>query len=157
MKLAGYVCAFFLFMGAALFATTQDAYAELPITLQQERDITKLIRTLANTSTVGLMFKKGELERIGERITGIHPLRYIGFIYADPELKECMPKLLSKSMVSTRFIKELSAGLNQKLEENQLVQYVPGFASSLNLTTNDIMPFVDNRTWGEMLDYLNIN
>lgn len=132
-----------------------DTYATLPITEQQELDIRKLIKTLANTSAVGLAFKKGELEKIGKRTYGIHPLRYIGFIYADQELKRCMPKLLNKAIVANRFIQEISAGLNEKLSEQQLIPYLPGFAESLHLELDVLNPFVDAKDWKGMLFFLN--
>lgn len=133
-----------------------NLYSEkLPVTEQQSKDIRELILTLANTGTMGLMFKKGQLEEIGSRINGIHPLRYLGCIYSDPQLKQCMPKILRKSMVAGRFVSELSAGLNEKMDEGQLVQYIPGFAESLHLNSQDLMPFVNSRNWRGMLEYLN--
>lgn len=129
-------------------------YYDLPLSQNQESDIYKLVTTLANTSIFGLMFKQGELEDIGKRIYGVHPLRYIGYIYSIPKLKQCMPELLSKSMVATRFIKELSAGFNQKLDQGELKQYMPGFAESLHLELEPLMNFVNNRNWEGLLKYL---
>jgi hypothetical protein len=138
------------------FFSEGNLYSEkLPITEQQSEDIHKLILTLANTGTMGLMFKKGELEEIGSRINGIHPLRYLGCIYSDPKLKQCMPKILGKSMVAGRFVSELSAGLNEKMDEGQLVQYVPGFAEDVHVDAQALMPFVNSRNWRGMLEYLN--
>ncbi len=164
MMLKGWMCLPFLMAGTLMFAETieiseivktADPYAELPLTEQQEGDIRKLIKTLANTSAVGLMFKKGELEKIGQRTYGVHPLRYLGFIYADRELKVCMPKLLSKSIVASRFTKEIAEGLNERLDQGMLMEYIPGFAASLHLETAALMPYVDGRDWKGMLAFLN--
>ncbi|MES2344444.1 MAG: hypothetical protein V4494_00700 [Chlamydiota bacterium] len=157
MKIREALCAFFLLCGSSTFAEEVRPYSELVVTAEQEKDIHRLITTLARTSTFGLMFKKGELENIGKRTYGIHPLRYLGCIYSDPDLKQCMPKLLDKSMVGTRFIKEISDGLNEKLAEGQLVCYVPGFAAFLHLEPVPLMDFVDKRDWSGMINYLNFH
>jgi hypothetical protein len=157
MKIRGIFYVFFLLIGSVSFAENVQAYSELVVTAEQERDIHKLITTLAHTSTFGLVFKKGELEDLGKKTYGIHPLRYLGCIYSDPQLKDCMPKLLDKSMVASRFVKEISEGLNEKLDEGQLVRYIPGFAASLKLDPAPFMTFVDKRNWKGMIDYLNVH
>lgn len=154
-----YLILFFLMFCSFFYAdetsnTELKLYLDLPLTQSQEKDIDKLITTLANTSTFGLMFKQSELEDIGKRIYGVHPLRYIGYIFESPKLKKCMIKLMKKSIVSSRFMKELSNAFNRTLNEGQLKQYLPGFADSLHLDLPPLIVFVDKRDWQGLLDYL---
>ena len=61
-------------------------YQELPISESDKRAITKLITTMAEKNVVQLGFKKKSLEKLGDQIYHVHPMRFFGYVFSEPDL-----------------------------------------------------------------------
>ena len=127
-----------------------------------EKNISALIRKLADSSYARLFRKRKELERLTDQIYHIHPLYVIKYIYITPPLKSRMPKILDDSLGYKRigFLngykqrEGLIQKMNEQMDAQNLLQLLPEFAQSLNISENAILPFFYARDWEGLLRYL---
>ena len=65
-------------------------FYQLPLTEKEKRIIHGIITTMAEKNILQLAFVKRSMEKRGKKIEHIHPLRFIGYILANSELRSCL-------------------------------------------------------------------
>ena len=71
-------------------------FFELPVSEEEKMLIRKIITNMADKNVVQLLLEKKSMERKGDRIHPVHPMRFAGIVLTDPNLKRCM-KAITKS------------------------------------------------------------
>ena len=125
------------------------------LTPSEMSDLRNLLTSLANRSLPGLWNMKGELERVGHRLDGIHPLRFLLTVLSDEELKGCFFRIRGRGWVWDDF----QNGLVDSLQfENSLGNVTPEmislFAYQLGLSAEPIDFYAERCQWKEMIAYL---
>lgn len=128
---------------------------ENPVTADEKADIHFIVTSLATRSLISLAMAKDDLEKAGDRIDHVHPLRFLMTIFTDEELKAGMKKIRGKRWVWNRF----TAGLKQSLVTESSInnikdEHVTDFASQIELTTDIIYPTILKQRWDEFIDLL---
>ncbi len=126
----------------------------VPVTETEEKLIWELIDNLGNKGYLGLLGVKARMNEIEEKIKHIHPLRFLGSIYADPYLKECMPKAFKKSIVKNRFINELRDKFLIEFQYNNVYPLIPGFCKKVGADPDEVSLFIQQHQWEKLLRYL---
>jgi len=126
-----------------------------PITSQENNDLSELVRTLANNNKASLALKTSQLNRIGDRIVHLHPLKFLTIIFTNNELKVCMRNMEGKAFVWKKFQSETVESLDKENKAGNLkADMVSDFAKKVGLTTAEITPFIQNQKWEQFLSYL---
>ncbi|MCP5505426.1 MAG: hypothetical protein H7A38_00905 [Chlamydiales bacterium] len=135
-------------------------YYRLQMSEEQQNATAKLIKKMADAGYWELLKIRKEMDKIGDKVQPVHPLRFIGFIYGNPGLKKRMPKILDDIFKRRGFLnghgqKEGFAQRMTKEDHNHnLMQYLPGFAQSLGIPQQSIESYFYRHDWEGLLRHL---
>jgi len=116
-------------------------------------NISFIITTLADTSYFRLLFKQGELEKAGEEVRHVHPLRFLGYVFADPSLRNDIGKMRTKRIVWSRFWGDMRDSLEKESQIGEVDQRIAHlFAEQVN--REDVEEFVTENDWDKMIEHL---
>lgn len=130
------------------------SYFELTCTEADKKNIGFIIRTMAENGKISLLFKQGELKRIGEEINHVHPLRFLGTIFSDPHLKQCMREIYTDYFKWNGFMDGLGPSLTNQASQGKLMQYLNDFAKECDVAPESISGYISSKSWEDMVRYL---
>jgi hypothetical protein len=122
-------------------------YAELPLRYAEMKIISRIIRTMAEKNVFRLLLEKKKMERDGEKIEHVHPMKFLGFIFEDPHLRHCMQAIKKSYFKWNGFMEGLSERMKEESERNNLAAYVPGFAKAVETNPDDVMRYIRKHDW----------
>ena len=132
----------------------RDYYA--PLTEQEKEDISYIITTLANKSTITLMFYKRPLNRAGDRVAHVHPLVFLGFIFSDPELKDAVIRI--KGYPWRRYAQGMAGSLESAaMRDNMHEEFIDDFANTVGIDKSLIYPSIQNEEWEQFINIVRDN
>jgi len=142
-----------------VITNTSNAYALLPITEKEAEIIWSIIDTMANNNLIVLGFKKSDLEKKGNKINHVHPLRFLGTVFSDPYLKSCMKEIRTSYFKWNGFFDGPSGNgfahrMEQEYNRNNLLPYVAGFSQAVKGNPDQIRAYIQKRDWEGLVKYL---
>lgn len=132
-------------------------FYSLPISQADQDNISKLIKTMGRSGPIDLLKKAKEMEKLGDKLNHVHPLRFIGYIYSHPQLKDDMSKIMDNVFKRGGFLnghgkKEgFSHRMSREMHHNNLMHYLPGFTQSLGISEDEISSFFHHHDWEGLL------
>ncbi len=147
-----YLCSFqendspHFYLASHSHSSTQPFY-DLHLTNREKEFIHTIITTMAHENLLQLAFSKGSLEKKGKRIECVHPLRFLGFILSNRELKDCLKIIRKSSFKWDHFIKGFSKRMKEEYSNNNLQAQIPGFAEQVGTTPDQITPYIHKKDW----------
>ena len=125
------------------------------VTGDERSDIRYIVTNLATNSWTKLLRNKSSLERAGDRIEHIHPLRFLGCIFSDEELKAGLCSIRERKQVWKEFSSSLFATLDEESRyKNLKIEYIQDFAQALHVDIDAILPSIENRQWSSLITTL---
>lgn len=125
------------------------------VTTDEIRDITFILTTLAKSSLASLATSKSSLNKAGDRIDHIHPLRFLSVVFTDETLKASVSAIRSRSWVWDQFFDGLQRSLKEESQKNNLTpNQVNEFAGIVGIPAASIQNIVNNRHWKELIYFL---
>lgn len=118
------------------------AYDSLPISGEERTLINKLLFTMAENNIFKLLLEKKRLEKIGDRIHNVHPIRFLGTVFTDPRLVYCMKEIRKSSFKWDGFIEGFGDRMREEAKRGNLAPYVPGFAAAIHKNPEQIMVYI---------------
>ena len=131
-----------------------EAFFLLPLDDNEKRVINAMILTIAEKNVIKLGLMRKTIEKKGKRIHHVHPLRFIGYIFATPHLKSSMHKIRKSSFKWDGFIDGFSKKMKEESNSNNLVQYIPGFAQYLDVDVEEVMHYIHKKDWEGLVKFL---
>lgn len=128
-------------------------YYSLPVTAKEKENIRYIIRSLAKYQWDDLAKEKSTLEKVGDSINHIHPLRFLQCVFTDEELKTGLFVIRHKSIVWGKYYDGLKKSLNEESQSN-ILQFVDDFAHHVGVSPHAILPYIQARQWSGLIDYL---
>jgi hypothetical protein len=128
-------------------ASEVDAYYELSLPDHERKLIHELVRNMAEKSIWGLLFKKREMERLGKRVNHVHPMRFIGYILAEPRLKRYLKEVSTSSFKWDHFIDGFSKRMKEETARDNVMRYIPGMAHSLKFDPARMAAFIHDKDY----------
>ena len=116
--------------------------------------IGNVIDTVANTSKLGLLAEKSEMDKKKAKINHVHPLRFLGIIFSNPHLKLCMGKIQNDFFKWRIFVGELSARLEEEVAEDNISPYIAGFCQVAQAHPDQVRALIQRKNWEGLLKYL---
>lgn len=126
-----------------------------PLTAAEVGEIRFIITTLANTSLPALAFQRGKLERAGDNISHVHPLKFLYAIFSDEEMKVGIRNVKKKSIVWREFSDDTSKSLNDEANLGNIkADHLADFAKSLGIEQKWVTDPANKRDWNKLYDNL---
>ena len=98
------------------------------------KDIHFILSSLANKTLPKLLKLKPTLERAGDRIDHLHPLRFLEYVFTDEELKVAVRNIKDRSFVWGDFFGGLKSSLQEETDRNNLSDEMIGeFCLNVNI------------------------
>jgi len=129
-------------------------YESLFISIEDKQNINSLLMTMADNGVFKLLFEKKRLERIGHKISHVHPMRFLGTVFSDPRLVRCMYSIRRSGFKWDGFIDGFSERFKKEIKANNINKYIPGFAEMLDLKQADIQAYVNYKDFEGLVLYL---
>ncbi len=119
-------------------------------TTQSKKDISEIVNTLADTSTMGLAFKSGHLKQLGKNVdaTVPSPLAFLAIIFSDQHLANQMKIVQQSSFKYNNFVEGLYPNM-MKLYVNKICFKQTMNAFSEHLKLNKVKAFAIAETCGK--------
>ena len=128
-------------------AHPKELFYQLPISDREKGLIDAIILTMAEKNVFQLAFEKKGLEKKGKRVNGVHPLRFIGYIFSTPGLKSAMRTIRKSSFKWDGFLGGFSKRMRLEYENNNLFRYVPGFCELVHADPAEVSHYIHKKDW----------
>lgn len=142
-QIAGSAFSPFAFVNAA---PTEPFYA-LPLTDKEKRFIKAIVSTMADKNIFQLALERRTLEKKGDKVHHVHPMRFLGFILADPDLKDDLKSIKKSSFKWDAFVSGFGKRMKEEYGRGNLYQHVPGFAQQVGANPQNVYPYLDKKDW----------
>ena len=133
--------------------TDINPFYSLNISDSDKKTLYWVIHTVAKTNPLKLGIKQREVRKKAAKVEHLHPLRSLSYIMGEGGLRGDMQKIKKSSFKWNNFIDEYSSRLSRQASNNNLMQYVPGFAHSLGINAQVIQSYVERHDWYSLINY----
>jgi len=125
------------------------------VTSKEKEDIRYILTTLATNGWVDLMNKQSALEKVGDRIDHLHPLRFLMTVFTDEELKGCVHAIRDRNRIWKEFFGPMTKTMDGESDRNNMKkEFVQDFAKKVRVDAHLLIPQVQSRQWNELMDTL---
>lgn len=133
------------------YRTYSKGYSEA-----DKKEIRYIMKILATKSLASLWGYKSDLEKAGDKIDQVHPLRFLECIFTDEELKAYIHGIKKRgSWIWTEFFKGIKGSLHDEVNlDNLKDEYIIDFSHRVNIDVNDIYSFIQARMWDDFVKIL---
>ena len=145
---------FFLSDDSGKTAESIDPFYTLRLTPDDCKNISTLIENMADLNLFSLLRKSKQMKKLGRKLEPVHPLRFLGWIFSNPELKKRMPKIQNSYFRWSKFTEGLFGRLSREARDGNIDPFIPGFAHLVCRSCVSIEEKADCGDWAGMLDEL---
>jgi hypothetical protein len=131
-----------------------DLYLQLPITEAEAQIIYEIVDTMANNNVLTLLTKKSAMEKKGNKIHHVHPIRFLSTVFTNNYLKRCMAEIMDSYFKWDGFMSGISIRLEEESDRNNMLQYVPSFSQAVKANPDQVRLYVQKREWEKLVKYL---
>ena len=125
----------------------ESLFHTLPIAEADRAVITKIIHYMGKNSVFKLLMKKSSLERDGDKIEHLHPLRFLWHIFTSNQLRADV-KIIERSYFKWNgFMDGCRRRLDYMSKANNLEKYLPGFVKEVNIDHKQALNLVRKKDW----------
>ncbi len=125
---------------------------------EEIRNISYVVKTLANKSEISLLVYAGSIETAGNNTAHIHPLKFLQVIFADEELKVGMRVVKGKSMVWKKFRGGIADSLaDEQVVGNMHIGYLVDFCNAVGLNIKLVQNLYEQGQWKDFIDAVVVN
>ncbi|MBS0620580.1 MAG: hypothetical protein JSS61_03875 [Verrucomicrobia bacterium] len=139
---------------AGEITSTSESFYQLPITDKEKQLIHSIITTMADKNIFQLAFVKRSMEKKGDRIHHVHPLRFAGHILSTPELKRALRVVRKSSFKWDAFVDGFAKRMREELGKGNVYPHVFGFAELLHADPQRVKHYIDHRDFEGLLNHL---
>jgi hypothetical protein len=133
-------------------------YSQIPCSDEDREKIRELITTIATHGKIDLLLHyKSHLEKIGDDVKPVHPLKFLDVIFSDPTLKAYMKDIYDDYWKWLNFISGISEALDIEAKKGTVQKYLTDFSTQLHIPVSSLQPLVDKRDWKNFVPYLIFN
>lgn len=119
-----------------------EPFFSLALSAEDKKNIRKLLVAMSDKGPIQLFLEKDAMDTLGDRIRPVHPLRFIGFILADPYLARCLTRIASDLIKWSYFSTSYAESMQQAAMSDDLLLYAPGLAELLHADLAEVEQFL---------------
>lgn len=125
------------------------------VTAAEKDDIRYILKSLATNTWTELLGSRSSINRAGDRIDHIHPLRFLACIFTDKELKGCIHTIRDRGKIWKSFFQGLEESLEEESQKGNIQpDMVQDFAKNVNVNVSAIREIIKNKKWEDLVDTL---
>jgi hypothetical protein len=124
------------------------------LTASEKKKIAHTIETLGNSSLVSIARAKSTLQKEGDEIEHVHPLKFLSYIFSEEKLKAALHNIRGRSWVWGKFFKGLKEGLEDEYKNNNLLPYIADFSRQIKIDPKKILPLAEKQRWKDFVEML---
>jgi len=130
-----------------------QAYYQLRLTADDQSNISKMIKNLGELGWLGLLKKKSAMEKLGDNIVPVHPLRFLGYVVSNHSLKKQLPKIMGDFVKRKSFLNGhgkrigFAQRMSNEVNHHNMLQYVPGFAQQVGVSEASLQKYFSAHDW----------
>jgi hypothetical protein len=132
----------------------KDPFLLLPLADEEQNALRSLIQEVAEKGYLELMRDQSQIEKRGDKLRHIHPLRSLAAMFTDPYTKKCIAEIMDALFKRPPFVKDYSRRLNQEADKDNLLPYIQGFAVAVKANPEQVRIYVASRQWEALVKYL---
>jgi hypothetical protein len=127
-----------------------------PVSSSDKKDIAYIVNTLARDSLISIASSRSSLNKAGDRIDNVHPLRFLMAIFGDEELKAGAHAIRDRgSFIWDGFLEGVIRGSTEETARNNMkVEFIQDFAREVKIDANLIIPSIQQSKWKELVNIL---
>lgn len=132
---------------------TEEAkpFFDLPLSNDDKKNIRKLITTMADKNILQLLMEKKSMEKLGDKIRPVHPLKFAAFILKDPYLKKCLRTIEKDSLKWGPFVDGYEEKMRAEVKAGRMLVYLPGFVEFIDGDAKQIQKLIQNKDYAGLL------
>ncbi len=124
-----------------------ESYYQLPISDKEKRMIKIIVNTMAEKNILQLALVKRSMEKKGKKIEHIHPMRFMGYILSNAELRSSLRTIKKSSFKWDAFIDGFSGRMKEEFANNNLYMYIPGFCDQVGVNPDEVAQLIQKKDW----------
>ena len=130
------------------------AYLQLPLKPEESKIIGEVIETVGRTNWIVLGTKAFSLRDKEKKIKHVHPMRFLGEIFSNANLKSCMGDIEKTGLKWSGFMGGLKPNMEKEARRNNLLRYVDGFSQAVRADPEKVKAYILRHDWEGLVKYL---
>ncbi len=131
-----------------------NRYYSLDFSKSDVANTNKIIKSMGEHALYRLLLMKRELEKAGDRIEHVHPMRFIGHIFSHPKLANHMREVKRSRFKWSNFIGGFSRKMEAESKANNLIPYVAGFCEVTGANMQTVNHYILRKDWAGLVVHL---
>ena len=124
----------------------------------EKKQITFMVTTLADKPMAKLFFFKGALEKAGNSVDHVHPLRFFQTVYTDQPLIASMGNMRKRGWVFDEFMEGMGKSFDLEKQRGNLTdEQMEEFAKAIEVDPKLIAPAFKQGRWNEFITIVTEN
>lgn len=132
----------------------ENLFFQLPLHEHEKVLIHKIVDTMARDNVIKLGLKRKTMEKKGKKIRHVHPLRFLGHVFADPHLKHCMREISRSSFKWNGFIDGMRDRIEEEAARGGLLPHVHAFAQHVHCDEERARRYIEKHDWEKLVRLL---
>jgi hypothetical protein len=129
---------------------TRDFHRAL--STQEEKDLIYVLETSASKPLAALIFYRSNLEKAGQRLNAVHPLRLLAEICGRPQLRRHLAVIGGRSLVWKEWLSETADSLARAYAGSNLNEEMLGlFAAEIAVAEHILMEHMRAKDWSALI------
>lgn len=143
-----FCCPVFSEGASAPSAVTEDYFKKL--SPQEEQAITYIVTTLGTRTALGLVIYRTALDKAGDQMADVHPLRFWKEVLMNPKLRDSLKHI--KGIVRKQFIDGFVKGFQDSQKKGvMLEEYTADFSKTVGIPKEQMDQYVKDQDWEAMM------
>ncbi|NDE82156.1 MAG: hypothetical protein EB051_00870 [Chlamydiia bacterium] len=130
-----------------------EGYNQLRLTRADTKNIRSILTTMSDKNVLSLLLEKSSLEKKGKQIRPVHPMRFIGYILADPHLRKCLRNIKKDYFKWSNFVEGFVDRMKEENGRNNVVHYIYGLSNLIKVDSNTIYQFIHKKDYEGLLKH----
>lgn len=130
------------------------SFYSLPIHQWEKKIIEKIVSSLAEKTLAQLLLDRKEMEKRGDQIRHVHPLRFMGYVFHDPYLKACLPQFKNSAFKWSNFIDGFVQKMREEMAKGNVVKHLEGFCDYLKVDLEKVSELVNSGQFEDLIYFL---
>ena len=127
------------------------SFDRLTVTEKERATIYKLVHALGTSNVPKLLWKRREMERMGNSINHVHPMRFIAMILTNPRLRADLQEVRRSFFKWNGFMDGFRRRMTEEYYRSNIQPHVMGFCETLDVNVEVVQHFVDRKDWEGLL------
>jgi hypothetical protein len=133
----------------------ENTYQDLRCTTDDVANINTIVKTMAANGKLSLLFEhETRLREIGVALEPVHPLKLLGVIFRNPQLKALMLEIFNDYFKRNGFLDGLIPSMVLQFEKGKLFPFISDFAKEVKVPEGDIRPYFQSLDWEGLVWHL---